>query len=110
MIVSPVRSSTAQSSRARPAGRNAGRRPNDTEQTPPVSTALVPITPPEAAAKPASSLSRPNPAFVTHLIAMAQQAPQTRNLRRASPEEAKALYRAQPASAAARGVLTSKTI
>lgn len=105
MIVSPI-----QPSQTRYAERNDARRPNGTNETPAASTALVPVTPPEAIAKPANSLARPNPAFVAHLIAMAQQAPQTRMLRRASPDEAQARYRAQPAATAARGVLTSKII
>lgn len=105
MIVSPI-----QPSQARHVERNDARRPKDSNETPAASTALVPITPPDAAAKPATSHARPNPAFVAHLIAMAQQAPQTRTLRRASPEEAQAHYRAQLASAAASGVLASKII
>lgn len=76
----------------------------------PASAALVPITAPSAAPKPANNLARPSPAFVAHLIAIAQQAPQTRTLRRASPEEAQAHYRAQPVPATVRGVLMSKVI
>lgn len=56
-------------------------------------TALVPI---ERAQEPASShrhvSTRPNASFVTHLIATAEQAPQTRNLRRATPTDALAAY------------------
>ena len=41
--------------------------------------------------RPASS--RPSAMFLAHLIAVAQQAPQTRQRRRAEPDEAKAAYR-----------------
>jgi hypothetical protein len=37
-------------------------------------------------------LARPDPVFVTHLIAMADQAPQTRSLRRGSLEDAQTAY------------------
>jgi len=40
-------------------------------------------------------LARPDPVFVTHLIAMADQAPQTRSLRRGSLEDAQTAYGAQ---------------
>ena len=39
-----------------------------------------------------SVMARPDPSFVTHLIATADQAPQTRSLRRASIEDAKTAY------------------
>jgi hypothetical protein len=38
-------------------------------------------------------LTRPDPRFVTHLIAIAELSPQTRLLRRATPETAQAAYR-----------------
>jgi hypothetical protein len=37
-------------------------------------------------------MTRPDPSFVTHLIAMAELSPQTRLLRRAAPEDAQAAY------------------
>jgi len=37
-------------------------------------------------------LARPDPVFVTHLIAMADHAPQTRSLRRGSLEDAQTAY------------------
>ena len=37
-------------------------------------------------------LTRPDPSFVTQLIATAEQAPQTRNLRRGSYADAQAAY------------------
>lgn len=42
---------------------------------------------------PSLQLSRPNPCFVTQLIATAEQAPQTRTLRRATVADAQAAYR-----------------
>lgn len=38
--------------------------------------------------------ARHDPSFLTHLIAMAERCPQTRVLRRATPEDAMAAYRA----------------
>jgi hypothetical protein len=55
--------------------------------------ALVPVG---ACAAPAALhhvLTRPDPRFVTHLIATAELSPQTRLLRRAAPERAEAAYR-----------------
>jgi hypothetical protein len=40
--------------------------------------------------------SRPNASFVTHLIATAEQAPQTRSLRRGSLADAQIAYGAHP--------------
>jgi hypothetical protein len=58
------------------------------------SVALVPVvaTPPRLASV-AQGLTRPDPSFVTHLIAMAELSPQTRLLRRAAPEDVQAAYR-----------------
>jgi hypothetical protein len=56
--------------------------------------ALVPVG--TFAARPApvhQGLTRPDPRFVAHLIAMAELSPQTRLLRRAAPERAEAAYR-----------------
>lgn len=41
--------------------------------------------------------ARPDPSFVTHLIAIAERCPQTRVLRRASPQDAMAAYRSADA-------------
>jgi len=41
----------------------------------------------------AQGLTRPDPSFVAHLIAMAEMSPQTRLLRRAAPEDVQAAYR-----------------
>jgi hypothetical protein len=55
--------------------------------------ALVPLGAMPAPARTDYSLTRPDPRFVTHLIAMAGSSPQTRLLRRATPEVAQAAYR-----------------
>ncbi len=58
------------------------------------SVALVPIaSAPRRLAPAAYGLARPDPSFVTHLIAMAELSPQTRLLRRAAPEDVQAAYR-----------------
>jgi hypothetical protein len=61
----------------------------------PVCVALVPLVQAAHWSQPRSPLpSRPNSIFVTHLIATAEQAPQTRGLRRATAADAQAAYRA----------------
>jgi hypothetical protein len=65
--------------------------------------ALVPLgTVPAPPARIDFGPIRPDPRFVTHLIAMAQLSPQTRSLRRATEETAQAAYRSanrnQPAA------------
>jgi hypothetical protein len=67
--------------------------------TKPASTALVPMAPASYQSRGSSQVSRPDPTFVAHLIATAQQLPQTRHLRRAAPQEALSAYAAhlQPA-------------
>ena len=58
------------------------------------SVALVPVVAtPQRLAPVTQSLTRPDPSFVTHLIAMAEMSPQTRSLRRAAPEDVQAAYR-----------------
>jgi hypothetical protein len=58
------------------------------------SVALVPVVAtPRRIAPVAQGLTRPDPSFVAHLIAMAEMSPQTRMLRRAAPEDAQAAYR-----------------
>lgn len=57
---------------------------------------LVPATPSDQQRPPATGrLTRPDPSFVTQLIATAEQLPQTRNLRRAAPSDATSAYSAQ---------------
>jgi hypothetical protein len=62
----------------------AGANPPCMELVPIVESAVWSQTPP---------LSRPDPCFVTQLIATAEHAPQTCNLRRATPAFAQAAYR-----------------
>ena len=57
--------------------------------------ALVPVTQSVHWSR-KSATARPDPSFVTHLIATADQAPQTRSLRRASIEDAQTAYGAHP--------------
>jgi hypothetical protein len=58
------------------------------------SVALVPVVAaPRRLAPVAQGLTRPDPTFVAHLIAMAGMSPQTRVLRRAAPEDVQAAYR-----------------
>jgi hypothetical protein len=61
----------------------------------PAGVALVSMARPQQQRGPASSrMSRPDPIFVAHLIATAEQVPQTRRLRRAAPQEALSAYAA----------------
>ncbi|GLR83934.1 hypothetical protein [Bradyrhizobium iriomotense] len=55
-------------------------------------TALVPLTPTLAWAHKVAALPRPDPSFVTQLIANAEHLPQTSRLRRASPADANMAY------------------
>lgn len=59
--------------------------------TPSASMALVPLSA-RIDRDPLTPLNRPDPSFVTQLIATAEQAPQTRNLRRGSYADAQAAY------------------
>ncbi len=93
----------------------SNRRSEDTSKAGPAptpGTALVPQTPSRQEHAPFTRLPRSDAAFITHLIATAQQAPQTRNLRRASPADAMAGYRAatQTADAALGAHLTSRLV
>lgn len=78
-------------------GRRVPRRPAGAvgEGVPPhESRALVPVAP-AAASEPERPLGRrPSAVFLAHLIASAQQVPQTRARRRAEPADAMAAYRA----------------
>jgi len=53
--------------------------------------ALVPLTP-SVQFLPKLPLPRPDPTFVTHLIASAEQVPQARRLRRATSADARSAY------------------
>ena len=53
---------------------------------------LVPIASPLQWESADAHLPRPDPCFVTQLLATAEHAPQTRTLRRATPADAQAAY------------------
>lgn len=73
--------------------------------------ALVPMNPSLRRSDAAGPrVSRPSPIFVTHLIATAQQAPQTRLLRRASVADAQTAYKANQCPAARTGFRTRQTV
>ena len=61
------------------------------DDAPSASFALVPLSA-RADVRPKASPSRPDASFVAQLIATAEQAPQTRNLRRGSYADAQAAY------------------
>jgi hypothetical protein len=61
----------------------------------PACVALVPVTQSVQWSR-KSTMARPDPGFVAQLIATADQAPQTRNLRRGSVEDAQTAYGAHP--------------
>jgi hypothetical protein len=61
----------------------------------PACVALVPVTQTLHWTR-KSTTARPDPTFLAHLIATADQAPQTRNMRRASIEDAQTAYSVHP--------------
>jgi hypothetical protein len=63
----------------------------------PACVALVPTAEPLPRSQTLARLSRPDPSFVTHLIATAEQVPQTRNHRRAAQADALSAYAHHPA-------------
>jgi hypothetical protein len=65
------------------------------DDTEPASVELVPVTA-SVHWLPEKPLTRPDPGFVTHLIATAEQAPQARSLRRASLADAQIAYGPHP--------------
>jgi hypothetical protein len=77
----------------------------------PVSVALVPtVASAQRSQASIRPLSRPSSIFVTHLIATAEQAPQTRSLRRATPADAQTAYRATQRPVAGAGLRTRQII
>ena len=60
----------------------------------PACVALVPVVQAARWQIPSRELPRPNSTFLTHLIATAEQVPQTRSLRRATPLDAQTAYNA----------------
>ena len=75
-----------------------------TAEANPPCVALVPVTETAHWSNPIRPLPRPNSIFVTHLIATAEQAPQTRTLRRATASDARAAYTANWHRAAGAGL------
>jgi hypothetical protein len=76
----------------------------------PACVALVPISEPVRQSGPLARLSRPDPSFVTHLIATREQAPQTRQHRRAAQADALSAYRAHQAHVPETGFRTRQII
>jgi hypothetical protein len=77
----------------------------------PACVALVPTAPSAPwSPTPIRPLSRPSSIFVTHLIATAEQAPQTRNLRRATAADAQIAYGANQHPVGRTGFRTRQTI
>jgi hypothetical protein len=70
----------------------------------PACMALVPMVQSAQWSEIPSQLSRPNSMFVTQLIATAEQVPQTRSLRRATPLDAYTAYSANPHGAQGTGI------
>jgi hypothetical protein len=75
----------------------------------PACVALVPVVASAQWSIP-SQLSRPNSTFVTHLIATAEQVPQTRSLRRATAADAQTAYRANQHPIQDAGIRTRQII
>jgi hypothetical protein len=77
----------------------------------PVCTALVPVVVrTERRARRRWYRWAPDPTFVTHLIAEAEQVPQARRVRRASMADAQAAYRPRPAVTQGTGGLMRQVI
>ena len=73
------------------------------------SVALV-STAQEVRAAPKLPLPRPDPSFVTQLIATAEQVPQTRELRRATPSDALSAYNTPRRTVREAGLCTRQDI
>jgi hypothetical protein len=77
----------------------------------PASVALVPtVASAQRSQASIRPLSRPSSIFVTHLIATAEQAPQTRSLRRATPADAQTAYQTNRRPVADAGFRTRQII
>jgi hypothetical protein len=76
----------------------------------PACVALVSTSAPVRRPGPLVRLSRPDPSFVTHLIATVEQVPQTRLHRRAAQADALSAYRAHQAHAPETGFRTRQVI
>ncbi|HWX82282.1 MAG TPA: hypothetical protein VNZ48_01670 [Xanthobacteraceae bacterium] len=79
------------------------------EDVRPACVALVPVAPSlQFLSK--LPLPRPDPTFVTHLIASAEQVPQARRLRRATSADADLAYAARPSQRQGIGFWTRQLI
>jgi hypothetical protein len=79
------------------------------EDAEPACVALVPVAPSmQFLSK--LPLPRPDSTFVTHLIASAEQVPQTRRLRRATSADAQLAYAARPSPRPRIGLRTRQII
>jgi hypothetical protein len=76
----------------------------------PACVALVPVIQSAQWSQAPSRLSRPNSMFVTHLIATAEQVPQTRPLRRATAADAQSAYRPRRCPVQGAGTRTRQII
>jgi hypothetical protein len=72
--------------------------------------ALVPMAAPVPHSNTLARLSRPDPSFLTQLIATAERVPQTRNHRRAAPADALSAYRAHQPVVQSTGIRTRQII
>ena len=79
------------------------------EDVAPPCVALVPLAQELTWAR-KMALPRPDPSFVTQLIATAEHMPQTRNLRRAEPADALSAYNAHQRPVRDAGVSTRQVI
>jgi hypothetical protein len=85
--------------------------PNEIPVVLPTGTALVPFTPHiERRSRRRWYRWAPDPVFVAHLIAEAQQVPQARRIRRASPADAQSAYRTRQTPALNAGSHTRQVI
>jgi len=83
---------------------------HETREADPACVALVPLTPSAGRTRIVRQMTRPDPTFVTHLIATAAHEPQTRNLRRAAASDALSAYTARPRPPASTGGRTRQVI
>jgi len=80
------------------------------EEVEPACVAMVPLAPAPPYWARKFLNPRPDPTFVAHLIATAEQLPQTRSLRRATPADALSAYHARARIAQGAGPQTRQTI
>jgi len=76
----------------------------------PACVALVPVIPSAQWLRASSRLPQPDSIFVTHLIATAEQVPQSRGLRRATAADAQSAYRARQSRVQGAGIRTRQIV